>query len=137
MPPPKPPAPTYVRFVCFQQLAGGRSRLGLFQARDVAIDNPHSPDWALALMVETLEWFGDNLAAPTILRRGGRRSATAQDALCWYKAEAAQHIARMHDFKNALEACGVHVEVLRTRDPGFILYEDDHQIAAEPGHRRF
>jgi hypothetical protein len=31
----------------------------------------------------------------------------------------------------------VHVEVLRTRDPGFILYEDDHQIAAEPGHRRF
>jgi hypothetical protein len=43
----------------------------------------------------------------------------------------------MFRLKQALEACGIHVEVLTTRDPGHILFEDDYQVAAEPLHNRF
>ena len=37
----------------------------------------------------------------------------------------------------ALEACGVHVDILTTRDPGHIVWQDQHQVVAEPGPRTF
>jgi hypothetical protein len=43
----------------------------------------------------------------------------------------------MHELKTALENCGVHVEQLTTDDPGLILFEDTHQVVAEPGGRQF
>lgn len=43
----------------------------------------------------------------------------------------------MHALKIALEACGFHVEVLTTRDPGLIVRQDEHQVVAEPHGRSF
>jgi hypothetical protein len=127
---------TYVRFVCFKLVEGQRSKLGLFHALDDARDSEIAPDWALEQLRDIRLWFNDNLEAPDRFNRGSRRGGD-QNALSWFKAEAEEHIKRMFELKGALEACGVHVEVLRTKDPGHILYEDAHQIAAEPGHRRF
>jgi hypothetical protein len=128
--------PSYIRFVCFRQMDGQRSRLGLFQALDDARDSDIAPDWALEQLRDLQLWFNDNLEAPDRFSRGSRRGGD-QRTLSWFKAGADQHIRKMFEMKAALEACGVHVEVLRTRDPGHILYEDERQIAAEPGHRRF
>ena len=129
-------AAVYVRFVCFRLVEGQRSRLGLFQALDDARDSETAPDWALALIRDSDLWFEKNLNTPTRFDRGSWRGR-GQPALSWFKAAATTHIAKMFQLKTALEACGVHVEVVRTRDPGFILYEDEWQIAAEPGRRRF
>ena len=135
---PEPTGPAvFVRFVCFEQVGGQRSRMGLFQARDAAIGCDFAPDWAMAVVREAFGWFGDNLDRPTHYDRPGPRRGGAQDALCWFKAEAAEHIARMYELKAAFEACGIHVDVLRTRDPGRLVYEDPHQVAALPEHRRF
>ena len=38
----------------------------------------------------------------------------------------------MREFCLLLEEEGVPVEILRTRRPGYILYEDEHQVAAYP-----
>jgi hypothetical protein len=43
----------------------------------------------------------------------------------------------MHALKVALESCGIHVDVLTTRDPGLIVWQDEHQIVAEPRGRKF
>jgi hypothetical protein len=43
----------------------------------------------------------------------------------------------MHRLKLALEACGVHDDILTTRDPGEIIWQDQHQLVAEPGARKF
>jgi hypothetical protein len=43
----------------------------------------------------------------------------------------------MHRLKVALEQCGIHVEVLTTRDPGLIVWQDQFQIVAEPRGRKF
>ena len=129
-------AQVYVRFVCFNLVKGQRSRLGLFQALDDARDSDLAPDWALKVVRECRLWFNDNLDAPTRFSRGSRRGGD-QPTLSWFKAAATEHIAKMFELKTALEACGVHVEVLRTRDPGLILLEDQWQVAAEPQHRRF
>ena len=132
VPPPANPRPDYLRFVCFQLVDGQRHRLGLFPAMAVARESDQGIDWALA-EIETLnDWFGDNLAAPTCFDDGG-----GERALSWFKPGATEHISRMFALKAALEACGVHVEVLRTRSPGLVRYEDEHQVAAEPYGVRF
>jgi hypothetical protein len=135
--------PVHVRFVCFQLVSGQRQRLGLFQALDEARDCEFSPDWALKEIGEIESWFEKHLATPTRFERGrrifsrGRRDGAGQPALSWFKPEAGEHIRTMHKLKLALEACGVHVEAVTTRNPGHVIYEDEQQVVAEPGGRRF
>jgi hypothetical protein len=131
-----PAGPTFVRLVCFKTVKGLRSRIGLFQAHEEAQESDHAPTWALQQLDATYEWFATNLKVPT-----GYEEKTWQEgyqrAFSWFKDTATEHIAAMFDLKAAFEACGVQVELLTTRDPGRIVYEDDHQVTALPLHRRF
>lgn len=133
MTPPRRVWPVYVRFVCFQTIEGQRSRLGLFQAIDLARDSDQSEDWALAAIEDLRQWFSANLTVPPALAKG--LGDTRQ--LSWFKPDAIEHVRQMHRLKAALEACGVHVEVLTTRSPGIISYQDEHQITAVPHGRSF
>jgi len=130
------PDRVYVRFVCFRLVDGQRQRLGLFQALDEARDSDLAPDWALRLIGELYGWFKDNLAVPGQFSRGGWKGR-GQPGLSWFKPAATEHIKQMHHLKLALEECGVHVDVLTTRDPGHIIWQDVNQLVAEPGPRKF
>lgn len=129
-------SPVFVRFVCFNTVRGQRTRLGLIQAIELARESDQSAGWALELVNELNGWFSDNLAVPTPIKQGWRET-DGQRALSWFKPQAVEHIRRMHELKAALEACGVHVEVLTTRTPGAVTYQDDHQVTAVPGAGRF
>ncbi|MFY7916503.1 MAG: hypothetical protein ACOVPA_17750, partial [Rubrivivax sp.] len=50
----------------------------------------------------------------------------------WFKDTAAEHIRQMRLLADILERHGIQVDMLRTRRPGYVVYEDDHQVAAEP-----
>lgn len=125
------PAKTYVRFVCFQTIGRRRDRLGLFAAIDAAVESEHAPGWAIREARTLSAWFNANLALPTAFSRGGHKGY-GQPGLSWFKPTATEHIARMHALKTALEACGIHVEMMTSKDPGFIVWQDEHQIVAEP-----
>tara|TARA_R110000782_G_scaffold53352_3_gene113654 strand:- start:924 stop:1346 length:423 start_codon:yes stop_codon:yes gene_type:complete len=137
------PDKTYVRFVCFQTVERQRNRLGVFQAVHLAEDSDVAPDWALTELKVLDNWFTDNLARPARFATGRRRSSKGgriqdgQTGLSWFKPEAVDHIRQMHRLKVALEECGIHVEVVTTRDPGKTVWQDAHQLVAEPGPRRF
>jgi hypothetical protein len=128
-------APTYVRFVCFRLIAKQKHRLGLFQALDEARSSDLALDWALKEIGTTYGWFKSNLSVPTPYKSGGAASL-GQRGLSWFKP-ATEHIAHMHGLSKALEACAVNVEMLTTRDPGAIIYEDRFQIVAIPTKQRF
>ncbi len=130
------PDKTYVRFVCFQTVGRQRSRLGLFKAIDEAVESEHAESWAIAEARSQASWFNANLAIPKAFSTGGHKGF-GQPGLSWFKPNAEEHIRRMHSLKRALEACGVHVEVLTTREPGLIVWQDKHQIVAEPRGRKF
>ncbi|WP_126420740.1 hypothetical protein [Asticcacaulis excentricus] len=128
--------PVYIRFVCFKTIEGQRHALGIFQACDDAQDSHYAEGWALALLNETYDWFCRHLKKPDRLYYGDRWHP-GNPGLSWFKPEAVEHIRRMYDLKTALEACGVHIEVLTTRDVGQVLYEDAHQVCAVPSRHTF
>jgi len=113
-----------------------RSRLGLFHAMNVARDHGRAPAWASRFMNEQHDWFRDNLRRPDCFGQGWPGGPDYR-AICWFKPEAQGHITRMYDLKAGLEASDLLVDVLTTRDPGDIVYEDVHQVAARPGGRIF
>jgi hypothetical protein len=128
---PRDERPVYVRFVCFHTVGRQRTRLGLFQAIEIARDSDQSAAWALEEINELSAWFSDHLPVPEPIKHGTRRGDQHR-ALSWFKPQAVDHVRRMYELKAALEACGVHVEILTTRTPGVVTYEDEHQLTAVP-----
>ena len=50
----------------------------------------------------------------------------------WFKPSAREHIARAYEMVCLLEQNGVYVQAIKTRRPGYIVYQDEHQVVAEP-----
>jgi hypothetical protein len=72
-------------------------------------------------------WFNRHLRVPDRFSRPRR-----PHAICWFKATAAEHIGRVRELAAMLEHHGVRTEMLQTNRPGYVVYEDDHQVAAVP-----
>ena len=52
--------------------------------------------------------------------------------MCWFKSSATEHIGRIYELVHILEQRGIYVRVFTTDRPGYIVYEDAHQVVAEP-----
>jgi hypothetical protein len=53
-------------------------------------------------------------------------------ALSWFKDSAVAALQRTRRLAEILESCGVAVEMITTERPGFLVYEDEYQVVAEP-----
>lgn len=76
-------------------------------------------------------WFNEHLEKPARLAVTSRPHGKAQ-AISWFRDTAFEHIAKMREFQSVLERYGVHVEMIRAKRVGYILYEDEFQVAAYP-----
>jgi hypothetical protein len=72
-------------------------------------------------------WFGKNLKKPTSLGRDKLRLG-----ICWFKTDATEHISRIWEMVQILERNGVYVKKIKTDRPGYVIYEDEWQLVAEP-----
>jgi hypothetical protein len=121
----------FVRFVVQVLDKDSGRRQGLFQAlSDLECEGvllPHEQ----ATYDEIYDWFRANLKKPDSFSRSSRPHAK-NVAIGWFKDAATEHIAKMREMSHILAAHGVVVETLRTERPGYIVYEDAHQVAAEP-----
>ena len=88
---------------------------------------PHELTW----FHDAEAWLDQHLAPPTRLSRSTRPNA-AKQAISWLKLSAVDHLRRMRDLAQLLEQKGVPVQELRTDRPGYVVYEDAHQVAAVP-----
>jgi len=52
--------------------------------------------------------------------------------LSWLKDSARVHVEKVRRIANMLAAHGVPIETITTDRPGYVVYEDDYQIVAEP-----
>ena len=121
----------FVRFVIksIDQRSGRRQ--GLFQAaRKLRLTGSLS-DADYDHLEDIRAWFNQNLEKPTRLALSPRPHAKDQ-AISWFKDTATRHIAKMREFQEILERQGLVVEMIKTDRPGYVLYEDEFQVAAYP-----
>lgn len=121
----------YVRFVVHRRDKHSGRRLGVFQALYGLRNAGHLSEAEEAAFTALARWFNEQLPEPSRLARS-RNSRAKNVAISWFKESATEHIQRMRDLVALLEAHGVAVEAIHTDRPGYIVYEDEHQIAAEP-----
>jgi hypothetical protein len=121
----------FVRFVIADVDEDSGQRTGLFQAlftlsRDGNLLPHQEQQWK-----EVRVWFDQNLDEPARLSKSSRPHAQAK-AISWFKDTAVEHIQRMRMLAEILREHDIVCEVVQTQRPGYIVFEDEYQVAAEP-----
>jgi hypothetical protein len=125
--------PIYLRFVVEDIHKDSGKELGVFHAvlrlREQGKLDQHEEE----LHDLTRQWFNENLEKPTKFTASKppnyRKPAKA---ISWFKASAAEHPSHIRDLVKILESHHIDVQMLKTERVGYVVYEDQFQIVAEP-----
>ncbi len=123
--------PSYLRFVIHETDSSSGKSLGLFHAMAYFIERGELEAYQVEQYEEIYKWFKHNLRVPKSFTRSTKPHAK-KVALSWFKSDAGECIQKMRIVEHILKDYGVDVRVLQTSRPGYIVYEDEHQVAAEP-----
>jgi hypothetical protein len=123
----------YLRFVVPAIDEDSERALGVFQAvwslryagKLYAYEEDHHDEvrWWFSVHLEEPTRF--TASKPPFYRKKNR-------AVCWFKDTATQQLARVRELVAILENHGVPVRTVKAKRVGYIVYEDQHQIVAEP-----
>jgi hypothetical protein len=121
----------FVRFVISTVDGDSGRRQGLFQkayvlrrSRDLSSDLHEQLDQALT-------WLDAHLKIPDRFTRG-RRKGEPGLAISWFKDSAEDYIRQMRAVCRILNEHGIPTEMITSHRPGYIVFEDQCQIAAVP-----
>ncbi len=121
----------FVRFVVLLRDEDSQRLTGVFQAAYRLRDQGRL-DNAEGRRFESLRrWFNEHLPVPVRFSRSRGRQAHRK-AICWFKDDAVEHLGKIRELTALLERHGITTRRLWTDRPGYIVYEDDFQIAAVP-----
>jgi hypothetical protein len=116
----------FIRFVVGRESDDHRSLTGIFTEarllRDKAVLNEHEERW----LEDIYEWFNTNLPTPPFSSDDRLR-----DAVAWFKDDAGDPLTKMWEIVSIVREHGIPVRMLRSTNPGKVLYEDAFQIVIE------
>lgn len=119
----------YVRFVTGLRDYHSHQQMGVIRAAWYVEDQMGYADWA---HLEWLVcWLNRNLRVPHRFSRSRKRHAQKK-AICWFKDAAERPLRKVRQIAAILERYDVSTQMLTTTRPGYIVYEDDFQVAAIP-----
>ena len=120
----------YLRFISREQDENSRSFVGVFthvyRIRNSEELLPHEKE----TLEHSLGWLKMHLKVPAVLKDEGN-----ERAICWFKDTAKRPMEHVWQLVHLLRDHGIHMELVKTNDPGVILYEDGWQVVAKP-HRK-
>ena len=117
----------YIRFVVGRKDEDSHVERGIFQAAALALEWQTVTGSDAEELNRLQSWFGQNLEKPTSFGRNKLRLG-----ICWFKTGATEHISRIWEMVQILERNGIYVKKIRTGRPGYVIYEDEWQLVAEP-----
>lgn len=120
----------FIRFVSGAIDETSHVAAGLFTAAfDLLYDPllPYDEYWALR---ELIDWFNEHLKGPFHYRL--KAASRAPRAICWFKPTAHEHLARAWEVATILDRNDVFVRTIKVQRTGYVLYEDEAQVLAEP-----
>jgi hypothetical protein len=123
----------YLRFVVADIDEDSERALGVFDAvwnlRDAGRLYAHEEEQRDS----TRWWFHENLEKPTRFTASKRPFHRKKSkAISWFKDRASEHLARVRELVAILENHGVPVRMLKAQRVGYVVYEDECQVVAQP-----
>jgi hypothetical protein len=81
-----------------------------------------------------LAWFEENLETPSRFNRTKSKGFYRRNTrgIAWFRDTATEHVARMHQITAILERHGHPVTLLSEARVGYVIWEDEFQVIAEP-----
>ncbi|MFB3105209.1 MAG: hypothetical protein ACE1ZA_09785 [Pseudomonadales bacterium] len=117
----------YIRFITREQDEASHSLVDVFthayRLRDSDQLQPHEEE----TLGNALRWLQKNVTIPKLLKEPEN-----ERAICWFKSAAEKPLANVWKIVHVLREHDVQVEMIKTLNPGAIIYEDGWQIAAKP-----
>jgi hypothetical protein len=123
----------FLRFAIDERDSDSGRGLGIFHAAGRLRDEGDLEHWEREILYDTRDWFNDHLEKPTRFTASKPPYYRKQPkAIAWFKDTATDHLERIHQMIAVLERHGVIVRTYRTERVGYVVYEDQFQIVAEP-----
>ena len=125
---------TLLRFVLSHKHPHTGVRDGIFEAAYGLCDGHYISGADRKSLEGLLSWFEDNLAIPKRFNRSKSKGYDRRNTagISWLKLAASEHLARMRALVAILEKNGYQVSQISTTRPGYVIFEDDYQVIAEP-----
>jgi hypothetical protein len=123
----------YVRFVVNKIDPDSHKRVGVFHAASYLRDEGYLSRNQEEELREIREWFDENLEKPDRFTASKPPYYRKQSkAISWFKETAHDHINKVLEMAVIVESHGVRVTKLEAERVGYVVYEDEFQIVAEP-----
>jgi hypothetical protein len=115
--------PTFIRFVVGSDREHHRDLTGVITEARFLRDEDRLTSEETARLEAAYAWLEEHLPVPPF-----SASDWPSDVVTWFKDDASDSIKRMWDLVALLREHDVPVRLLRSRNPGRVVYEDDFQV---------
>jgi hypothetical protein len=124
----------FVRFVVASRHPDSGLHEGPFRLAYRLRDDPAVDRDTRKLLKEIMAWFDEHLDLPSRFNSSTSKGHYRRNSrgIAWFRDSASECISRMHTLRSIFEAHGYHVTMLRESRLGYVVYEDDYQVVAEP-----
>jgi hypothetical protein len=116
----------FVRFVVGGDAEDHRQLTGLVTEARLLRDSSQLTNVEEEQLQGVYDWLNSNLPCPPFTTAGWSRGAVA-----WFKDGASEPIRQFRILASLLEHHDRGVRMLRSGNPGKVLYEDRHQVVVE------
>ena len=120
----------FIRFVSGEIHECSHVSTGLFQTAFELLDDPLLPRGDYIRLWELMDWFNRYLKGPSEYRL--RSPWRIERAISWFKPTAHVYLARAWEMAAILERNNVFIRMVKAQRVGYILYEDEAQVFAQP-----
>jgi hypothetical protein len=125
---------SFVRFVLATRHPESGVEEGLFRAAYRLRDSSGVTEEDRQKLTEVLGWFGANLVTPDRFNRSTSKGFYRRTSrgIAWFRDSATDCLSRMHQISVILKKYGHPVTMLTETRVGYVVYEDELQVVAEP-----
>jgi hypothetical protein len=123
----------YLRFIVAEINEDSERELGVFHAARYLRDEERLHAHEEEQLDSIVQWFNEHLEKPTRFTASKPPFYRKPNkAISWFKDTAHEHLARVRELVAILEHHGIAVRMLKANRVGYIVYEDEFQIVAQP-----
>ena len=125
---------TYLRYVLIDKHPKSGSNEGLFSLAYRLREDPECDELDRSKLQEIMRWFDKHLLVPSRFSRSSSKGfyRRATKGISWFRDTSTECLTRMFELKRIFERRGYIVTFIQEERIGYVVYEDEHQVVAEP-----